>query len=106
MGRRAIVLVVVVAVGCGAPPPAPPDLGVPSDLTAPRDLVPRPDLALTGPATLSQTGLYSDFAQRTLSPGVFRYVPRFELWSDGASKERYLLLSLGMKIDTSDINHW
>src|SRR5688572_13510665 len=36
------------------------------------------------PALLSQTGLYSDIAQKTLAPYVRPFQPQFELWSDGA----------------------
>ena len=59
-----------------------------------------------GPAHLADTGLYSDFASRTLSPGVITYEPRYPLWSDGASKKRYLLLPPNTKIDDTSMNDW
>jgi hypothetical protein len=65
-----------------------------------------PDMAIVGPALLSETGLYDDFASRKLAAGVFQYVPRYPLWSDGAEKYRYLLLPPGTKIDTSDMDNW
>ena len=66
------------------------------DGAARTDLRPPPDLRpVLGPAQLSQTGLYRDFAARTLAEGVIRYVPRYELWSDGSEKDRYLLLPPG-----------
>jgi hypothetical protein len=58
------------------------------------------------PARLGATGLYQDVARRTLAPGVIRYRPRFELWSDGASKERWLWLPAGARIDTRDPDDW
>ena len=61
---------------------------------------------VTGPDRLSQTGLYADFASRTLSPGIVTYVPRYELWSDGAAKKRYLLLPSGGQIDVSVPDDW
>ncbi len=64
------------------------------------------DVVVTGPEKLSDTGLYSDFASRTLAPGVIAYEPRWPLWSDGADKKRYLLLPSGMQIDTSAMDDW
>ncbi len=61
---------------------------------------------VTGPDKLSETGLYSDFAQRTIAPGIIAYAPRYELWSDGATKTRYLLLPQGLKVDTSIMDGW
>src|SRR5438105_2752570 len=58
--------------GCGVEPDradaaAMPDAAVP-DLTI-ADLLPEKDLLMAGgPSLLSQTGLYSDFASRTLAP--------------------------------------
>ena len=54
------------------------------------------------PADLRCTGLYGDWEARTLACGVHAYVPAFELWSDGAEKERYMALPAGARIDMSD----
>ncbi len=59
-----------------------------------------------GPTRLSDTGLYSDFASRTLAPGIITYEPRYPLWSDGLEKKRYLLLPPSTKIDTSSMDEW
>lgn len=64
------------------------------------------DASITGPTLLSQTGLYSDFASRTLSSDLLAFAPRFEFWSDGAQKARWLYLPPGTKIDTTRIDHW
>lgn len=58
----------------------------------------------TGPALLSQTGLYSDFASRTLAGDLFTFAPRYEFWADGGKKSRFLSLPAGTKIDTSRID--
>jgi hypothetical protein len=58
------------------------------------------------PARLSETGLYADLATDALAPGVLPYRPQFELWSDGASKRRWILLPPGTRIDTSDMDSW
>jgi hypothetical protein len=60
----------------------------------------------TGPQRLSESGLYADFASRTLARGVLTFTPRQPLWSDGAEKKRYLLLPEGSKIDTSSMDDW
>jgi hypothetical protein len=57
------------------------------------------------PCALSQTGLYAaDMV--TLAQGVHPYAPRFELWSDGALKKRWIALPPSSKIDTSDMDYW
>lgn len=58
----------------------------------------------TGPTLLSETGLYADFASRTVAGDLFTFVPRYEFWADGAAKARYLYLPPGTKIDTSRID--
>jgi hypothetical protein len=55
---------------------------------------------------LSETGLYSDLAARTLAEGVRGFEPALALWSDGADKARWIALPGGAKIDTSDMNRW
>ena len=57
------------------------------------------------PCTLSQTGLFAaDMV--TLAQGVHPYTPRYELWSDGAVKKRWIALPPSSKIDTSDMDYW
>jgi hypothetical protein len=55
---------------------------------------------------LSQTGLYSDIVNRVIGPDVLVYEPQFVLWSDGATKNRWLYLPPGTQIDTSDMDYW
>jgi hypothetical protein len=64
------------------------------------------DASISGPALLSQTGLYSDFASRTVASDLVAFAPRYEFWADGAQKSRWLYLPPGTKIDTSRIDHW
>jgi len=58
------------------------------------------------PARLSETGLYTDVGADTVAAGVMPYRPAFELWSDGASKRRWIALPSGTRIDTSDMDSW
>ena len=83
------------------------DAGGGSDATAPDAVAELEDAApFTGPARLSETGLYRDLATRALADGVRPYGVRYPLWSDGTEKARYLLLPPGTTIDTSDQDAW
>src|SRR5262245_50772585 len=55
---------------------------------------------------LSEEDLYVDFAARTLNPALLEYEPRFALWSDGASKRRWIELPPDTTIDDTDPDHW
>lgn len=55
---------------------------------------------------LSCAGLYSDWASKTIAPGVVEYTPGLQLWSDGAIKTRWIQLPAGQKIDTSNMDEW
>src|SRR6185295_6866071 len=58
------------------------------------------------PERLSETGLYADLARDAIAPGVLPYRPRFELWSDGAEKRRWLAVPAGTQIDDADPDDW
>jgi hypothetical protein len=58
------------------------------------------------PALLSDTGLFSDVTAETLGTGVRAFQPKYTLWSDGATKRRWLYLPPGSTIDTSDMDFW
>lgn len=58
------------------------------------------------PGELRCTGLYSNWDMRTLRCGVKAYAPAYELWSDGAAKQRYVWLPPGSSIDVSNPDDW
>jgi hypothetical protein len=58
------------------------------------------------PNELRCTGLYSDWASKTIAPGVMAYTPGLVFWSDGAVKSRWLYLPPGTQIDTTDMDNW
>jgi hypothetical protein len=58
------------------------------------------------PERLSQTGLYAPDTTQSIAPDVRSFRPRFELWSDGASKRRWIRLPPGTRVDTNDMNSW
>jgi hypothetical protein len=58
------------------------------------------------PARLADTGLYADFAAGTLAGGVLSFSPQYPLWTDGASKRRWIRLPPGATIDASDGRAW
>lgn len=82
--RKGCVALVALALGAGAAPGA----------TAP------------APARLADTGLYSDFATRTVDPANLPYSPQYPLWTDGAAKRRWIRIPAGSAIDASDPDAW
>jgi len=58
------------------------------------------------PARLAGTGLYADPAAKTLANGVRTWTPQYPLWSDGATKRRWIRLPAGAAIDASDPDAW
>ena len=63
-----------------------------------------PDASPFDPQTLAATGLYS--SDEVLADGVQEYTLETELWTDGATKRRWVLLPPGTVIDTSDMDFW
>jgi hypothetical protein len=57
---------------------------------------------------LSETGLFVDFdfAALRVAPDVMAFEPTYKLWSDAATKRRWIRLPPGTQIDTSDMDHW
>jgi hypothetical protein len=64
------------------------------------------DAAFGPPNDLGCTGLYADWAKRTLSPDAKEFDPGLRQWSDGAEATRWITLPAGQKIDTTDMNEW
>lgn len=58
------------------------------------------------PARLSETGLYSDIAAGRIDPANRPYSPQYPLWSDGASKSRWVYLPPGSTIDARNTDGW
>ena len=58
------------------------------------------------PTDLRCTGLYSDWASKTVASNVRQYDPGLRLWSDGAGKTRWIYLPPGTQINTSDMDEW
>src|SRR5262245_53175162 len=113
IARPALVMMTVLGAACEESGERPADAAVPLDLAAaadramPRDLPPISCAADGGtPGELACTGLYADWPSRTLAPGLRAFKPGFELWSDGASKRRWLYLPPGGRIDVSSMNEW
>jgi hypothetical protein len=103
---------------------APDDAGAPSDaaaddaIDAPEDAAidaPDPGLGLDCdpdagdgalPRKLGCTGLYRHWPTGAIAADVQPFDPGIHLWSDGATKRRFIHLPPGTKIDTSDMNEW
>ena len=58
------------------------------------------------PERLSASGLFDEREPTRLAAGVLEFAPQFELWSDGASKRRFISLPAGGRIDGSDLDNW
>ena len=65
-----------------------------------------PDSAWAPPPTLRDTGLYADWATKTVAPDNLPYSPQYPLWSDGATKARWMHLPAGAFIDGSNPDVW
>jgi len=55
---------------------------------------------------LSETGIFDDVAAKHVSPDLLAFEPTHKLWSDAATKRRWVRLPPGTQIDTSDMDHW
>jgi hypothetical protein len=58
------------------------------------------------PALLSQTGLYLAGATLVVDPANRPFSPQYPLWTDGASKRRWVYLPDGATIDGRDETRW
>jgi hypothetical protein len=59
------------------------------------------------PTKLSETGLFKDTkTQAALGDGVFAFEPAYTLWSDGATKRRWVYMPPGGKINTDNMEYW
>lgn len=58
------------------------------------------------PPTISSSGLYSDMESRTVSPGIIPYGVNAVLWSDGATKERFIALPGTERVEFSAQDPW
>ena len=58
------------------------------------------------PEKLSETPLYADIGAKTVHPALRHYTPEYQLWSDGADKERWVYVPECSSVDTSDMDNW
>ena len=58
------------------------------------------------PQKLTDTGLYGHASARTIAAGLRPYSPQYPLWTDGASKLRWVSLPKGRPIDAKDGDAW
>jgi hypothetical protein len=91
---------------CGSDDEASVDAGPPDARPTPDAPPVDPADASLMPDSLAQTGLYSDFANETLAPGVVEYTVNYGLWADGAEKRRFVFLPDGATINTIDMDFW
>jgi mono/diheme cytochrome c family protein len=71
------------------------------------DVAARVDEALPHPpATLAETGLYAPGAGQRIADGARPFSPQYPLWTDGASKRRWISLPPGTSIDGRQLLEW
>jgi len=58
------------------------------------------------PRHLADTGLYTDRTLTRVAPDLLAYTPQYPLWSDGATKRRWIRLPPGTVIDARDRDSW
>lgn len=58
------------------------------------------------PRLLSESGLYSDPGRLIVDVANRPYAPQYPLWTDGATKKRWIRLPEGSAIDASAIDAW
>jgi hypothetical protein len=58
------------------------------------------------PDSLADTGLYADASMTAVRAGILSFSPQYPLWSDGATKRRWLYLPPGRSIDAAQPNAW
>ncbi len=58
------------------------------------------------PDSISTSGLYSDIAAKTISPGIIPYTVNAPLWSDGAVKERFIALPELTQMNFHETGAW
>jgi len=63
-------------------------------------------LLAASPPTLAETGLYAHPPAKRLAADVRPFAPQYALWSDGATKRRWIALPPGGVIDASDPDAW
>jgi hypothetical protein len=110
MCRRSLLVTAIAtaAAACSSSSELEPDAAADPDAEAPVDAgIPdagEPDASLV--RWLSEEGLYEDIAEKRIDSSALEFEPAHELWSDGASKTRWLMLPAGGVIDSSDMDHW
>lgn len=58
------------------------------------------------PETLAATGLCVDAACTQIAPGIYPFTPRYELYSDTATKKRWIYLPPDTQINTANMDAW
>ena len=58
------------------------------------------------PIKLSQSCIYKDLEQLNVSSQLIKFTPNYQLWSDGATKTRWIYLPQNTQINTSNPDRW
>jgi len=58
------------------------------------------------PMRLSEVGFYRDVVNQVVSDTAIEFTPRYPLWTDGATKRRWIVLPEGGSVQTQDADDW
>ena len=106
MTKRAWLLVLVGSWGCAGYASPEQVAGRGSSLSLPEQAAPSAEEATAKLVCSGPPGLYVEGSCTKPADGVLPYQPAYELWSDGAEKERFVYLPPGTTIDTSNPDRW
>jgi hypothetical protein len=104
MVRVAFAIAGLLLAGCSSGEPAPRVEPVPVEKVEPSFL---DDTTGTLPADIGELGLYPDLENLARThPRAHRFEPAFPLWSNGSTKDRFVVVPAGERIDTSVSSTW
>jgi hypothetical protein len=63
-------------------------------------------VGVEAPQRLADTGLYSSIESHQIAVDVLPFTPQYPLWTDGASKRRWIHLPANASIDGSNVDAW
>ena len=102
--RIGVLALACVLAACGDDGTNKPVDAAPEDMTMGMDDAPA-DANLM-PMTVQETGLCNDGPCAVINANILAYAPQYQLYSDMATKRRWIQLPPGTKIDTTDMNYW
>lgn len=93
---RSLAVALTIAAAIASPQLVPATSGAP----------PAAEATAAPPALLSETGLYADVVNRRIAGSNLPFEPQYPLWTDGATKSRWIHIPEGAAIDAREAERW